>query len=207
MIRRYKNFSHRATEMPYGWPDQVWSGEGQFDDGRIGQRRYGMQYFPIAGRGARYGRNAYASLRQGRPGRATFGEDRYGWIEHDRPSYVGSLYRGERRGEESFREHKWQQSRERPGLLARVYARGPKGYTRSDERIKEDISEKLWRSEHVDSSEVTVAVNYGVVTLTGTVPERWMRHEIEDVADDCFGVKDIENHVRVLPRTTEGAAS
>jgi osmotically-inducible protein OsmY len=138
----------------------------------------------------------------GRPrGRAVYGEDRYG----DEPRYVGNLYRGERRGEEPYREHEWQRSKEPPGLIARLYARGPKGYTRSDERIKEDISEQLWGAEHIDSSEVTIAVKDGVVTLTGTVPERWMRHEIEDVADDCFGVKDIENNVRVLRRMTEEA--
>ena len=174
----------------WGWPERVWSGEGRFDEGSIaeGRFRYGSRpYTPSA-----YGRRAY-------------GSDRYGWIEYDEPRYVGSLYRGERRGEEPYREHEWRRTRERPGLLARLYARGPKGYTRSDERINEDISEKLWHADHVDSSEVTIAVEDGIVTLTGSVPERWMRHEIEDIADSCMGVKDMVNNVRVFRRRPEGA--
>jgi osmotically-inducible protein OsmY len=82
--------------------------------------------------------------------------------------------------------------------------RGPKGITRSDERIKEDIAERLWSAGHVDSSEVTIAVENGVVELTGTVPERWMRHEIEDIADNCMGAREIENKVRVQRQAAEG---
>jgi hypothetical protein len=33
--------------------------------------------------------------------------------------------------------------------------------------------------------------------LSGTVPERWMRHEIENIADDCPGVKDVDNNIRI----------
>lgn len=172
----------------WGWSDQVWSGEGSFDEGGIGRGQYGY--------GSRqYGQAGY--------GRGVYGEDQYGGSEYGEPHYVGSLYRGERRGEEPYREHEWQRSKEQPGLLGRLYARGPKGYTRSDERIKEDISERLWRTEYIDSSEVTIAVKDGAVTLTGTVPERWMRHEIENIADSCMGVQDIENNIRVQRRTTE----
>lgn len=174
----------------WDWSDRVWSGRGRFDEGEIGQGRYGAA-------SQQYGQGGY--------GRRVYGQDQSGWIEYDEPRYVGSLYRGERLGEEPYREHEWQRSKDRPRLIARLYARGPKGYTRSDERIADDISEHLWRAEHIDSSEVTVAVENGVVKLSGTVPERWMRHEIEDVADSCMGVKDIENNVRVLARANEEA--
>jgi osmotically-inducible protein OsmY len=191
----------------WGWSDQVWSGEGRFDEGRIGQGQYGYgsrQYGEGGyGRG-QYGPSRYESrYREGQYGRGVYGEDQYGWNEYGGPRYVGSLYRGERRGEEPYREHEWQRSKEQPGLLGRLYARGPKGYTRSDERIKEDISERLWRAEYMDSSEVTIAVKDGAVTLSGTVPERWMRHEIENIADSCMGVQDIEDNIRVQRRTTE----
>ncbi len=198
------DYAGGTGEIPgaaWDWSDQVWSGEGRFDEGRAGWG-YGPRFGGRA-RG-RYGPARYEG-RYGVPryGRGVYGQDQYGWIEYDEPRYVASLYRGERRGEEPYREHEWQRSREYPGMLARVFARGPKGYTRSDERIKEDISEHLFRAEHIDSSEVTVEVKDGVVTLSGTVPERWMRHEIEDIADDCMGVRDIENNVRVQRRTLE----
>ena len=75
--------------------------------------------------------------------------------------------------------------------------RGPKGWQRSDERVKEDICEQLMLCSSVDSSEVTVEVQSGKVTLEGTVPERRMKHAIEDIADNCAGVEDVENRVRV----------
>jgi hypothetical protein len=187
--RRLRDRGPRGrNSRAWDWSDQVWSGRGRFDEGEIGHPRSGSASQPYAPGG--YGRRVY-------------GQDQYGWIEYDEPRYVASLYRGERFGEGPYREHEWERSKERPGLFARVYARGPKGYTRSDERIQDDISERLWRAEYIDSSEVTVAVENGVVKLTGTVPERWMRHAIEDVVDSCMGVQDLENNIRVLSRMTE----
>ncbi len=52
-------------------------------------------------------------------------------------------------------------------------------------------------SYQIDSSDVTVDVKGGVVTLDGTVPHRYMRHAIENVADNCLGVQDIDNRIRV----------
>ncbi len=74
---------------------------------------------------------------------------------------------------------------------------GPKGYRRSDERIREDLCERLWRDDHADVSEVSVDVKDGTVTLQGTVRERRMKHRIEDIAAACPGVRDVENRIRV----------
>jgi hypothetical protein len=75
--------------------------------------------------------------------------------------------------------------------------RGPKGYQRSDDRIKEDVSEQLMRSGQIDASEVTVQVQDGKVTLEGTVPSRSMKYALEDLCDRCLGVKEVDNRVRV----------
>lgn len=86
----------------------------------------------------------------------------------------------------------------RPMQSPRRAWRGPKGYRRSDERLHEDICEQLMRrGDDIDASEVTVEVKEGVVTLQGAVPERRMKHAIEDIVDDCMGVKDIDNRIRV----------
>jgi hypothetical protein len=79
----------------------------------------------------------------------------------------------------------------------RRYPLGPKGYTRSDERVREDISERLMQAYDVDSSEVTVQVSGGKVSLEGTVPTREMKHAIEDIADSAAGVKEVDNRIRV----------
>ena len=78
--------------------------------------------------------------------------------------------------------------------------RGPKNYARSDERIQEDISERLWDADDVDASDVVVEVKNGEVTLRGNVERRSIKHRIEDIADGCGGVKDIHNEIRVQPR-------
>src|ERR1700712_1334680 len=72
---------------------------------------------------------------------------------------------------ESFGE----QLREAGHRIARTVKRafrGPKGYKRSDERIREDVSDRLGEHEHLDVSEVEVNVSHGEVTLTGTVRTR-----------------------------------
>ena len=78
----------------------------------------------------------------------------------------------------------------------RTFRRGPKNYRRSDERIREDICERLMQSD-VDASDVTVSVADGKVILEGTVPERHMKHRIEDIAEGSFGVTDVDNNLRV----------
>lgn len=87
----------------------------------------------------------------------------------------------------------------------RRYPPGPKGYRRSDERLKEDISERLMVAYHIDSSEVTVEVQGAKVTLDGTVPSRHMKHAIEDLVDGCPGVLDIDNRVRVASPNYQGS--
>lgn len=78
--------------------------------------------------------------------------------------------------------------------------RGPKNYRRSDERITEVLSERLMESAHLDSSDVTVTVREANVTLEGTVPERWMKHAIENIAITSWGVVDVENRITVPRR-------
>lgn len=81
--------------------------------------------------------------------------------------------------------------------------RGPRNYTRSDARIAEDLNERLADSEAIDASDIVVEVAQGVVTLSGTVERRWMKHLAEDLADRCSGVKDVHNHIRVIPMASE----
>lgn len=90
-----------------------------------------------------------------------------------------------------------EESPERDWRAGRRYPPGPKGYQRSDERLREDISERLMESRYIDSSDVTVEVSAAKVVLEGTVPERRMKHAIEDLVDACPGVQDIDNRIRV----------
>ena len=75
--------------------------------------------------------------------------------------------------------------------------RGPRNYRRSDERILEDVCERLMEDDYVDAADIEVQVQDGVVTLTGTVHERWEKHRAEDITDACSGVREVENRIRV----------
>lgn len=79
--------------------------------------------------------------------------------------------------------------------------RGPKGYVRSDERIREDVSDRLSLDDEVDASDIEVRVAEGEVTQEGSVPTRSMKHRAENLADDVAGVKDVHNRLRVTKGT------
>lgn len=75
--------------------------------------------------------------------------------------------------------------------------RGPKGYQRTDERLQEDVCERLCDDPHIDASDITVTVKEGIVTLDGCVDSRATKHRVEDVVDACSGVLDISNRLSV----------
>jgi hypothetical protein len=77
--------------------------------------------------------------------------------------------------------------------------RVPKNYERSQERIREDACERLLADPRLELADVSVEVKDGIAILEGTVPHRWMKHRIEDIAAGCFGVKDLTNKIRVVP--------
>ena len=52
------------------------------------------------------------------------------------------------------------------------YGKGPKGYKRSDERIREEVCEAMSREGYIDASDVEVTVEGGVVRLAGLVDSR-----------------------------------
>lgn len=85
-----------------------------------------------------------------------------------------------------------------PRLLRGPYfGRGPRNYQRSDERISEDIHERLTAHPEIDASDVEIEVKGGEVTVIGSVEDRWTRHRVEDVIDEVLGVREIDNKLRI----------
>ncbi|MEA2490591.1 MAG: hypothetical protein QOH21_2383 [Acidobacteriota bacterium] len=89
-----------------------------------------------------------------------------------------------------------------PAPLGRVShrGRGPKNWRRSDERIREEMNERLTYHDGVDATDIEVAVENGEVTLTGQVTSRWEKRLAEDVADMVQGVRDVHNRLTVSER-------
>ncbi|MGE4063592.1 MAG: BON domain-containing protein [Rhodospirillaceae bacterium] len=80
--------------------------------------------------------------------------------------------------------------------------KGPKGYKRSDERIREDISDHLTQDYLVDATLIEVVVTDCECTLNGTVATRDEKRRAEDIAERVMGVRHVQNNLRVAPTAT-----
>ena len=151
-----------------------------------GRKRNGANHRKAARDEGRYeNRLAFRAFREGDERRRRLG----GAVDQDElvPEYGGSEVGG-----------LWRDFGQREPV--QQYPRGPKGYVRSDERIREDICDELMQMTDLDSSDVDVAVREGEVVLAGTVPDRSMKYRIEQIADRCAGVVEIANQIRVRKR-------
>ncbi|MDQ6764330.1 MAG: BON domain-containing protein [Bacteroidota bacterium] len=75
--------------------------------------------------------------------------------------------------------------------------KGPKNYTRSSERIKEDVNDHLGDHWMLDASNIEVNVDGTEVTLTGSVDSKENKRRAEDIADSVSGVTHVQNNLRV----------
>lgn len=75
--------------------------------------------------------------------------------------------------------------------------RGPKNYTRSDERILGDVNDRLTDDSWLDAQEITVEVVNREVTLSGTVVSRDDKRRAEELAESVSGVDHVQNNLRV----------
>lgn len=85
------------------------------------------------------------------------------------------------------------------------HGKSPMGYTRSDERIREDVCDRLMQGS-IDPSRVAVRVSEGEVTLEGSVEDRRAKHLLENVASSVAGVKDVDNRLKIRGRDDDDSA-
>lgn len=81
---------------------------------------------------------------------------------------------------------------------------GPQNYARSDERILDDVCDRLTEDSYVDARDITVTVQEREVTLDGTVSSKAAKRRAEDCADHVSGVKHVQNNLRVSERQETG---
>jgi hypothetical protein len=108
----------------------------------------------------------------------------------------------------AYREHGWPDERprtadedeewRRPG---RFTGYGPRGYQRADERIREDVCERLTYYGELDAREIEIEVKDGEVTLTGTVEDRPAKRAAERIAESVSGVNDVHNQLQLRAHT------
>ncbi len=75
--------------------------------------------------------------------------------------------------------------------------RGPKNYQRSDDKIREDVSERMFHDPRLDASNVELSIADGEVTLDGTVDSKHAKRRAEDLVDSVAGIGHVQNNLRV----------
>jgi osmotically-inducible protein OsmY len=190
-----ERYSSNRLERPeeFGQNRGDWRSDWRASERGSGERDYGRQswndrwqesYGPRAGGMSGRGQSGY---------RGSMGEG-YGYSEGSREPTQGAYWTPERTSFSDFG---------RGGEMSSYGAgqfrgRGPKGYRRSDERVREDVCECLTEDDRVDATNIEVQVKDCEVTLMGTVNSREEKRRAEDLIDDLPGVRDVTNNLRVV---------
>jgi osmotically-inducible protein OsmY len=191
-----------SGQHDYGYTGSTTGGYGQSqrwprdDFGASVDDRWSPQRSSSLGPDNRWSGSPAASTR-------TSGQDwRYGerwgssnWAQAERPSNESRGYYEDDRGRVHQFSHR--------GFAGR----GPKGYSRSDDRIREDVCERLTDDRHIDASDMEVMVANGEVTLAGSVHSREDKRHAEDIVESISGVREVHNNLRVSRWESGGAAS
>jgi len=134
----------------------------------------------------------------------------YGGPEQQRFGREGNRGWFERAADEVsswFGDDDAQRRRERDAMSMGHRGRGPKGYVRSDDRIREDVCDRLSDDSLVDASDIEVSVMGSEVTLSGTVQTREERRRAEDCAERVLGVSHVQNNLRLSQGASLAGAS
>ncbi len=168
-------------------PEGGWSspgpGYGMASDGPYETSGRGPSWDDRSGRGRQGWGSGMGQMGQG-AGSLGYGAQGYGGQSSGSQVY-GGQWNGQGMGGQ-------------PGGSRESYrGRGPSGYRRSDERIQEQVNEALEDDDRVDAEHISVQVQGGEVTLTGTVRDRYQKRCAEDCVEAVRGVKDVHNQLRV----------
>ena len=177
--------SPRGGTYAYGAEDSARGYQRQYDP--YLDRNDGYESRPFNPYRGEYGASDYASPYEDR----TRGGRRHGRGGHrgfwdkatdEVASWMGDHEALERRKQDERASH---------------YGKGPKGYRRSDERVRDDVSDRLSDDHWLDASDIEVKVENGEVTLSGTVTDRESKRRAERLAESCGGVSDVQNNIKV----------
>jgi hypothetical protein len=178
--------SHRGSESDWEEPGAGWSSEdGDSRESRFGDPGYGGPRF-----GGGYGRRMRGQSAGGSEYERHFGDQARSGIA-GRPAWDAGMSRGAT----------WSGS----GMSGGMTGKGPKGYTRSDERIREQVCDCLTDDPHIDASAIEVQVKGGEVTMSGTVDNRKAKRHAEDLIERLGGVKHVQNNLRVQEQSQQTA--
>jgi hypothetical protein len=200
-----------SWQQGYGQP---WQFSGRESGQQAGYSQRGMnrggastEYGTPAGFGIEgWGQQAYRGSDYGND--FSYGAGGQTWREGNRRAqgYPGTDFYSSQAPSGGYRENPWGERSMRGGTSlwgndqqwqGPHAGKGPRGYMRADERIREDVCEMLSHHGDIDASEIDLEVRGGEVTLKGTVEDRWQKRMAEDLVERCSGVKDVRNELRI----------
>ena len=83
--------------------------------------------------------------------------------------------------------------------------KGPKNYKRSDDRIRDEINDRLTDDPWVDAIEIETEVKNGEVILSGKVNDKSGKRRAEDIVESVSGVAHVENRLRFESRESSSS--
>jgi hypothetical protein len=99
--------------------------------------------------------------------------------------------------EYEFAQLRRQQMPSRPSTTGPHKGKGPRSYKRTDDRILDDINDRMCDNPYLDASDIEVGVKDGEVVLTGTVDDREAKRMAADISENVSGVENVENRLHV----------
>lgn len=168
-LERYESWRHKRARVPSRSYIEYTDRGTRPDGPQLGGSRGGVEYEDWPDEGP------FQSHVHG--GDPTDGTEDYGQI------YRGRMRRYRRVGDRFMAE---------PGPHRGM---GPRGYRRSDERIREDVCDMLLEDGLLDASGIEVETHDGEVELKGTVASRRAKRRAEDLAETVYGVRDVHNRL------------
>lgn len=195
------NFTRDSNPDPGGFTGAPGSNyaAGSFKGAAQGMGYYEDQYRGYAGGGNNS--SAFASH---------YTHD-YGWDDYHRPEQRRDLHRERYLPSDSYpaaerreERHPWEERAAGRPAAERSTERaegphrgkGPKNYRRADNRIREDVSDRLSDDPYLDATNVHVHVEDGNVVLSGHVENREAKRRAVDLAESVRGVTNVENRLR-----------
>lgn len=198
------------------------------DEGRFQQYGHGVGRAGVSSRDARFGQRQQDAQRY-TPGRSGSeqgwygGQSDYGDASRQEGTggYRGSQERfrssgrssGQSYGGRPFDQGGYGENRTGDRHFGGIFpqdshaGKGPQGYRRSDERIRDDVCDCLTDHPEIDPSNIDVKVENCTVTLSGTVDSRAAKRLAEDIAEGIGGVQDVRNELRVQREQNQGEQS
>ncbi len=174
------------------WPEDQGMGRQTGQYGYIGSSEY------RSGTGGSYGQGGYGQGGYGQGSGGSYGSGSSGGSQSAWPTR--STYM---QGDTPFDAYDAGGS----GRSSSTQRRSPKGYTRSDERIREDVNDRLMHEHSIDPGDIEVTVQDGEVTLKGEVSNRHEKFRAEQIAESVSGVKDVTNNLRCNRREDRQTSS